>query len=455
MKNCDLVITDPPFGDNLFYADLADFFYVWLRIPLQKWYAGLPESKYFEPERTPHTMEAIDNPAEHPDDRDPFEKSPFIEAKYLSQIREISGDSSLEEKDLNPFYRPEPSSDFYSQTLSACWAESGRLLKEGGIMAFTFHHDEDHAWIDVLKALFDAGYVLITTYPIRSDESKGDSGQFGSKKIEYDIIHVCRKRLDTIEPVSWARMRRWVKGEASRLKELLEHTHGKELPESDLRVILRGKSLEFYSRHYGQVFTGDGQILDVRNALLGINLLLDDLLEDTSRTGGLRPPDSAEPASRLFMRIFTNRPEIPRDELHKTLRGTGISQGDLEARGWIRVVGKVVHVVPVQERFSYFTERGRNRKVIKTDLDQAYFLIGAAAPNSGIKIDNELDNPNFRVKKSTDDILKWITEVEKDAVIRQSAKTALRLVEHWRTHKGKPEVTQKQLTLFEKLEALD
>jgi hypothetical protein len=387
----------------------------------------------------------------------PFEKSAVIEAKHLNKIRELSGDNTLEEKKPNPLYRPKPSSDFYSQTLSACWAEAGRLLKDGGIMAFTFHHNEDQAWIDILKALFDAGYVLVSTYPIRSDETKGDAANaaFGSKKIEYDIIHVCRKRLDTIEPVSWARMRRWVKAEASRLKELLEHTHGRELPASDLRVILRGKSLEFYSRHYGQVFTGDGQVLDVREALLGINQLLDDLLEDTSRTSGLRPPDSAEPASRLFLRIFTNRPEIPRDELHKTLRGTGISQGDLESRGWVRVVGKTVHVVPVHERLAYFTGRGRNRKVIKTDLDQACFLVGAAAPNSGFRIDTELNNPNLRIKRSTDDILKWFAEAEEEPFIRQSAGTALQLVEHWRARKGKPETRQQQLSLFEKLEALE
>ncbi|MBF0302145.1 MAG: hypothetical protein HQK73_03825 [Desulfamplus sp.] len=444
------MITDPPFGNNLFYADLADFFYVWLRIPLQKWYAGLPEAKYFESERTPHSMEAIDNSVEHPDDREAFEKSPFIEAKHLAKIRELSGDDTFEEKAENPFYRPEPSSDFYSQTLSTCWSEAGRILKDGGIMAFTFHHNEDKAWIDVLKALFDAGYVLVATYPIRSDETKGDSGAFGSRKIEYDIIHVCRKRLHKIEPVSWSRMRRWVKGEASRLKELLEHTHGKDLPVSDLRVILRGKSLEFYSRHYGQVFTGDGELLDVRDALLGINQLLDDLLEDTSQTGGLRPPDDAEPASRLFLRIFTNRPEIPRDELHKTLQGTGISQGDLESRGWIRVVGKVVHVVPVNERFAYFTERGRNRKVIKTDLDQACFLIGAAAPNSGIKIDIELNSQTFKIKRSTDEILKWYAEVDKNTLISQSARTALQLVEHWRNRKDRPQAVQP--TLFDFLE---
>ena len=447
----DLVVTDPPFGNNLFYADLADFFYVWLRLPLRQWYAGLPEAAYFEPERTPHSMEAVDNSVEHPDDREDYEKEPFIESKFLARIQELTGDSDLAEKNPNPLHRPQPSSEFYSHTLSACWAEAGRRLKDGGLMAFTFHHNEDQAWIDILKALFDAGYLLVATYPIRSDESKGEEGQFGSKKIEYDIIHVCRKRIHDPEPVSWARMRRWVKEEAVRLKDLLEHTHGKTLPESDLRVILRGKSLEFYSRHYGQVFTGDGQVLEVRDALLGINQLLDDLLEDTVLDGGLRPPDSAEPASRLYLRLFRNRTEMERDELHKTLRGTGIAQGDLEARGWIRVVGRIVHVVPIHERLAYFTERGRNRKVIKADLDQAHFLIGAAYPNSGLKIESELGNPNFRVKKSVDDILNWVAEMDNNSANRMAARTAAQLVSQWRARQDRPE-TRRQLTLFERLE---
>lgn len=245
-------------------------------------------------------------------------------------------------------------------------------------------------------------------------------------------------------------MRRWVKEETVRLKELLEHTHGKALPESDLRVILRGKALEFYSRHYGQVFTGDGQILEVRDALLGINQLLDDLMEETTQVGGLRPPDSAEPTSRLYLRLFKQRSEMDRDELHKTLSGTGIAQGDLEARGWIRVVGRTVTVVPIHERFAFFTAPGRNRKVIKSDLDQTHFLIGAAFPNSGLKIETELNNPNFRIKKSVDEILHWIAEADPNAANRQAAKTAAQLVEQWRSRKGKPETPQ--LSLFERLE---
>jgi hypothetical protein len=144
---------------------------------------------------------------------------------------------------------------------------------------------------------------------------------------------------------------------------------------------------------------------------------------------------------------------MERDDLTKTLRGTGISQGDLEARGWIRVVHRTVHVVPIHERFAYFTERGRNRKVIKADLDQAQFLIGAAYPNSGLKIDAELNNPNFRIKKSVDEILKWYAEVDQSSVNRMAARTAAQLVEHWRTRKDRPTVIQP--TLFDLLEEVE
>lgn len=451
-ESFDLVITDPPFGNNLFYADLADFFYVWIRMPLRKWYEGMPEQEYFKPERTPHAVEAVDNPVEHPDDREEWEREPLVNAEILGKVRELTGNSDLTEKEPNPLYRPKPASEFYEQTLTACWAEAARLLKPGGLMAFTFHHSADAPWVDVLQALFNAGYILVATYPIRSDETKGEGGAFGSRKIEYDIVHVCRKRLEDPQPVSWSRMRRWVKDEAARLKELLEHSHGKALPQSDLLVILRGKALEFYSRHYGQVYTGERQILGVRDALLGINQLLEDLLESEVSESDMRPPDLAEPATRLFLRIFNRRRSMSRDELHKTLRGTGLAQADIEARGWIRVVGTKVHVVPIEERSQFFTTPGRNRKVLKTDLDQVYFLIGSAQPGSGIDVTEELKRRTFSVKKSVDALLDWYAKNDPDDGIRQAARLAGSLVNHWRATPVE-QAGVRQMTLFDRLEA--
>lgn len=444
----DLVITDPPFGDNLYYADLSDFFYVWLRIPLLKWYEGQPEAEYYRAERTPHSTEAIDNSVEHPDDREAWEREKFVTPSILQRVRDEAADDTITVNALNPLYRPQPSSDFYSQTLAACWAEAGNRLKQGGLMAFTFHHNDDSAWIDVLKALFEAGYYLVATYPIRSDESKGDNAAFGSKKIEYDVIHVCRKRLKEPEPVSYAKMRRFVREEAERLKGLLESVHGKTLPEADLRVILRGKSLEFYSQHYGTVLTGTGDVLDVRDALLGINQILDDILEDEVVTGGLRPPESAEPVSRLYLRVFRNVRLMPRDQLHKTLQGSGISQKDLESRGWISVTGREVTVIPVQERYKEMTRPGRVRKTIKTDLDQAFFLMGLIFDKKNLKA--ELGHGTLKLRRSVPDILEWFATTSDDQDLRLVAHNAALLLKQYQdelkaAQANKPE----QLELFD------
>ena len=121
-------------------------------------------------------------------------------------------------------------------------------MKDGGVMAFTFHHSEDAQWEIVLRSLFEAGFYLEATYPISSDEMKGVGGQFGAKGTEYDIIHVCRKRLEEPRAVSWPKMRQWVKGELARLRPLLESFKSRGLSDADVRVILRGKALEFYSR---------------------------------------------------------------------------------------------------------------------------------------------------------------------------------------------------------------
>ena len=391
-------------------------------------------------------MEAIRNPAEHPDQREPYEQTRKIRAEHLEIICQLTGMQDLQKGDSNPLYQPEPASDFYRQTLAACWSEAWRVLKPGGLMAFTFHHSEDAPWIDVLESLFEAGYILVATYPIRSDETKGEKGAFGSRTIEYDIIHVCRKRLQQPEPVSWARMRRWVKEEAQRLKQLVERE--KDLPEADIRVILRGKSLEFYSRHYGQVFTGENEPLAVRDALAGINIILDDLMESSTNGIRHRPPDDAEPITQQFLRIFQDRTTITRDHLHKILRGTGYDMDDFTDRRWIQINGTKVEITPINQRFRFFTAPGRNRKVIKSDLDQTHFLIGAASEGSGVKITNELERQSFVLKKSVDGLLQWYAAYAADAPIRQAAQKAYELLTHWRAQQpSKPQAAQ--LHLFE------
>jgi hypothetical protein len=378
----DLFITDPPFGGLLHYSELSDFFYVWLRIALKDRY---PDQ--FKLEYTPKTLEAVANRA-----------------------------------------RQEDPDAFYRQILTDCWKESHRILKPGGLLAFTFHHSEDEPWVDVLESLFNAGFYLEATYPIRSDETKGEGakpGTFGSQTIEYDIIHVCRKRQKDPARVSWARLRRRIMDDVRELKTLLEQHHNAGLPEADLRVIKRGKALEYYSQHYGQVFVEQGREFTLREALVGINQLIDDEDEKTSDA----PPVTAEAFSRQFLRIFRKTDEVLNDQLQKTLRGTGMSPADFEKRGWCEKDGKVFRMV---EPLAWAREwKGQNRKGMARDLDQTLFLIGASYTDSGINVWDTLNSSTFRHHPAIPDLLPWFVKNGANQTVKEAAFRAERLYADW------------------------
>lgn len=389
----DLVITDPPFGGLLHYAELSDFFYVWLRLVLKDQY---PES--FGPAYTPKALEVVSNRARHPEDADAF----------------------------------------YQRLLTECWREAQRILKPGGILAFTFHHSEDAPWVAVLESLFDAGFYLEATYPIRSDETKGE-GEFGSRKIEYDIIHVCRKRIEEPVAVSWGRMRREVLEDVRRLQALLEYHAKQGLPAADLQVIKRGKALEYFSRHYGKVYVDEERAMDVRDALVGINQLLD---EDA---GGRRdpPPVTAEPFTRQFLRIFDGVAEQARDQVQKYLRGTGLAPAEFEERGWCRERQKVYHLTaPLDIARAW---HGKQRRAMTSDYDQAMFLIGSCFEGSGINVSETLSNENFRPHPALATLLEWHVRRGAANEIRNAASRALSIYQNWeRSH----EEQVKQMSLF-------
>jgi putative DNA methylase len=395
--SCDLVITDPPFGGLLHYSELSDFFYVWLRLALKGEY---PE--YFGPDYTPKSLEAVANRAREPDDAD----------------------------------------GFYKRLLTQCWREAHRILKPGGILAFTFHHSEDEPWVAVLESLFDAGYYLEATYPIRSDETKGD-GEFGSKTIEYDIIHVCRKRTEEPTPVSWGRMRREVMADVRQLQGMLEN-HAKEgLPAADIQVIRRGKALEYFSRHYGKVYVDEGRTISVKDALVGINQLID---EDADK-GKEPPPVNAEPITRQFLRTFGTATEMKRDQLQKFLKGSITTPDEFEQRGWCSEKSKVfTRVNPLDFARDW---SGRHKRRLTSDLDQALVLIGSCFDSSGINTSDTLKNENFKPHVALKPLLEWMQRNGPDLGSRNAASRAVTIYNSWAASQA---IKPQQGSLFEEYE---
>jgi len=395
---CQLVITDPPFGEIMQYAELSDFFYVWLRLAKSIFPNG-----EFERDYSPKEVEAVSNP-----------------------------------------FRNSQPEEFYQRILTECWRETHRILKPGGILAFTFHHDKDAPWISVLESLFSAGFYLVSTYPVRGDASKGDEEvAFGAEKVEYDIIHVCRKRMAAPQPISWARLRRQITDDVRRIKNLLSQHQKEGLPAADLQVIRRGKALEYFSRHYGQVFIEKDRPFTIREALVGINQLLDD---DTGTASGPEaPPPSAEPYTRQFFRIFYETTHVPRDQMQKFLRGTGIAPSDFEDRGWCSEKNKTFTFTPPVELALAW--KGASRKGMARDFDQSMFLVGACVDGSGIRVEDTLNSPNFAPHPATGDLVDWLCRHGGSQEIKFAAQRARTIYRDWLS-KNKPKV-QEQMKLFD------
>ncbi len=212
-------------------------------------------------------------------------------------------------------------------------------------------------------------------------------------------------------------------------------------------MILRGKALEFYSKHYGQVFSisGDGEreILSIQTALAGINQLLDEGGEDAA----ILPPSSIRPEAYIYLRLFGTKTSMSAENLKKSLWSTTIQQRDLESRGWIQADGKSVKAVPIVKRFEQC--RSRPRKEMKTELDQAHFLIGGTL-TADINLEEELTKDTWMVSPYVAAVLDWYGKFSPDEKTSEAAKLAAAILRRTKEKlREKPEFVNRQMRLFE------
>ncbi|MBW1697965.1 MAG: hypothetical protein JRK26_14330, partial [Deltaproteobacteria bacterium] len=103
-----------------------------------------------------------------------------------------------------------------------------------------------------------------------------------NKAIAYDLIHVCKKRTEQTENKkrSWAGVREEIRKKARREIELIEAgRYGKErLSPADVNIILIGKCLELYSKHYGMIVDYKGDVVPLGEALTSIRMMVEQIV---------------------------------------------------------------------------------------------------------------------------------------------------------------------------------
>jgi len=277
-KSIDAIITDPPYYGNVMYGELSDFFYVWLRLALKDDY---PE---FSPPLVNKEREIVVN-----------EKA-VVGTGNTGQGARVKDDT------------------FFREGLLRCFRECHRVLKDDGLLVFTFHHEKPKAWAAVLDAVLQAGFDIKRVWTYHSET-------VGSliPGIRFDTVIVARKRVEEPTEASWASLQDEIVSEVqAELKRLLEN--GVNVSPEDVFVIVMGKALAVYSRHYPKVMRGGKQV-NLESAIEDIEALVD---EQIDAYYGMVVPTWLDRVSRIYCQTLAHRPTVTRDALVKVCQPRGI-----------------------------------------------------------------------------------------------------------------------------------
>ena len=206
----DLVVMDPPYYDNVMYAELSDFFYVWLKRT-----AGHVFPELFRRHLTDKDNEAVANPA-----------------KFRGQ----KGARALAGRD-------------YQERMASIFAECRRTLKPDGVMTLMFTHKATGAWDALTKGLMEAGFAITASWPINS-EAEGSLHIKNKAAANSTVFLVCRPRSGDFEAeqdLYWEDVEpRIAKAVRTRVKEF--QVAG--ITGVDLYLASFGPALEEFSRHW-------------------------------------------------------------------------------------------------------------------------------------------------------------------------------------------------------------
>lgn len=236
-----MVSTDPPYYDNIGYADLSDFFYIWMRRTLRNVYPDL-----FKTMLVPKAEELTAIPYRFDGSTD--KARDFFEVGMLETCKQIY---TYARNDI-------PVTIYYAYKQSE-------------------NNDEDNetnvsstGWETMLKAIIEAGFTITGTWPMRTEQAYR-SVSMGTNALASSIILVCRKRPQEA-PV--CTRRNFINELKRELRPALQKLQSSNIAPVDLAQSAIGPGMGVYSK-YAKVLEADGTPMTVRSALQIINQELD------------------------------------------------------------------------------------------------------------------------------------------------------------------------------------
>jgi putative DNA methylase len=236
------VSTDPPYYDNIGYADLSDFFYVWLRRSLRPVFPDL-----FATVAVPKAEELVATPYRH-GSREKAES--FFLGGMTQAMQRLAGQA-------HPAF---PVTIYYAFKQSETDDEEGT---------------SSTGWDTFLAAVIEAGFAISGTWPMRTERGSRSIG-IGTNALASSIILVCRPRATDART---ATRRDFVAALKAELPIALTNLQRGNIAPVDLAQAAIGPGMAVYTR-YSHVLDADGKPLTVRDALTLINQTLDEALTE-------------------------------------------------------------------------------------------------------------------------------------------------------------------------------
>lgn len=244
-----LISTDPPYYDNIGYADLSDFFYVWLRRSLHGIYPDL-----FRTMLVPKTQELVATPYRF--DKDKARAQTFFEEglqQSFSRMREAA-------------HTEFPLTVYYAFKQTEAQVASGHAGEKA--VAST-------GWETMLEGLIKSGFAITGTWPMRTELGNRMVAS-GTNALASSIVLVCRPRPENAHPITRRDFLRALKRE---LPDALRDLQQGNIAPVDLAQAAIGPGMAVFSRH-GKVIEADGSAMRVRTALALINQALDEFFAE-------------------------------------------------------------------------------------------------------------------------------------------------------------------------------
>src|SRR5579875_1802471 len=246
-----VVSTDPPYHDNIGYADLSDFFYVWLRRSAGKIYPQL-----FSTLLVPKAQELVATPYRFDGSKDKAQR--FFEeglGKAFARMR----DAHNSRYPLTVFYAFKQAEEEGNEDDSP--ESSSGLVSTG--------------WETMLEGLIRAGFQVTGTWPMRT-EGAGRVIARGANALASSVVLACRPRTDD---APLATRREFVEALRNELPAALKNLQHGSIAPVDLAQAAIGPGMAVFSR-YSKVLETDGSAMRVRTALGLINQALDEILAE-------------------------------------------------------------------------------------------------------------------------------------------------------------------------------